>query len=97
MSIVRLVRVSAPANQACNVEEVWRRDCKRLLIQSSGCFSEHLLKRVGISEEYISYSEWSSEDAIGTYLRSDAYKSIQASSREILGATSFVNVYKVID
>jgi heme-degrading monooxygenase HmoA len=96
MHFVRLIHVKVPQDQMANAEKIWREDCAPLMKQAPGCVSEELLKCLDEPGEYISYSEWESEEAIETYRASAAHEEIQRHSRGLQGAKAVVKRYAVI-
>ncbi|MDB5571138.1 MAG: hypothetical protein JWN93_2321 [Hyphomicrobiales bacterium] len=96
MTIVRLIHVRVPADQQAEAERIWRQDCAPLMSQCEGLISERLLKCLDAPGEYISYSEWESEEAVEKYRASDAHHEIQRHSRTLQGARAEVKRYTVI-
>jgi heme-degrading monooxygenase HmoA len=96
MHFVRLIHVKVPQEQMAKAEKIWREDCGPLMKQAPGCVSEELLKCLDEPGEYISYSEWVSEEAIEAYRVSPAHEEIQRHSRELQGAQAIVKRYAVI-
>ena len=96
MHFVRLIHVKVPQDQMAHAEKIWREDCAPLMKQAAGCVSEELLKCLDEPGEYISYSEWESEQAIETYRASAAHEEIQRHSRGLQGAKAVVKRYAVI-
>jgi heme-degrading monooxygenase HmoA len=85
MSIVRLIYVTVDADQSTDAERIWKNDCAPLMIQQPGCLSEKLLKCVDAPGEYISYSEWDSQQHIDAYRKSDAHEKIKDHTRGLRG------------
>jgi heme-degrading monooxygenase HmoA len=73
MSIIRLIHIKIDPSEKENAERIWKTECAPLMIQQKGCISEKLL-RLKEGGEFISYSEWESEQDIEWYLSSDAHK-----------------------
>jgi heme-degrading monooxygenase HmoA len=96
MSVIRLIHVKVAPDQIAAAEKVWREDCAPLMKQAPGCVSEQLLKCREEPGEYISYSEWESEQAIETWRDSDAHHEIQSHSRKLQGAKAVVKTYTSI-
>lgn len=93
MPIVRLIHVKV-APQACTeAERVWKEDCAPLMIKQPGCLSEELLKCLDVSGEYISYSEWESDEAIDNYRKTKDHELIREHSRKLQGAQAVVKRY----
>jgi heme-degrading monooxygenase HmoA len=53
------------------------------MIQQPGCLSEELLKCIDAPGEYISYSEWDSDQSIARYLKSAAHEEIKRHARSV--------------
>lgn len=96
MSVVRLIHVKVDPGQSAEVEKIWNNECAPLMIQQKGCRSEKLLKCDDEPGEYISYSEWDSQEDIDAYRESDAHKQIQEHSRNLQGARAVVKRYQFI-
>ena len=97
MSIVRLIHVNVDPSQAGEAERIWQEDCAKLMIRQPGCISEQLLKCIDAPGEYISYSEWESQEDIERYRQSDDHKVIQQHARALQGARAVVKRYQPID
>ena len=97
MPIVRLIHVNVDPNQSAEVEKIWKEDCAKLMIRQQGCISEQLLKCIDAPGEYISYSEWESQDDIDRYRESDDHKQIQSHARKLQGARAVVKRYEPIE
>jgi heme-degrading monooxygenase HmoA len=96
MTIARLIYVTVPADKAADAERVWKQECAPLMIQQPGCLSEELLKCVDAPGEYISYSEWESQQAIDQYLASQAHEEIRRHTRGLQsGQRPVVKRYEV--
>ena len=80
MSIIRLIHIQLDPSENTKAEQVWKTECAPLMIQQKGCLSEKLL-RARVAGEFISYSEWESEQDIERYMKSDAHKEIVRHSR----------------
>ena len=63
MSIIRLIHIQLDPSENEKAEQVWKTECAPLMIQQKGCISEKLL-RAKAAGEFISYSEWESEQDI---------------------------------
>lgn len=96
MSVIRLIHVKVAPDQIAAAEKVWREDCAPLMEQAPGCVSELLLKCREEPGEYISWSEWDSEQAIEAWRVSDAHHEIQRHSRNLQGAKAVVKTYTII-
>ncbi len=96
MTIIRLIHVSVDPGQAAAAERLWSEDCAPLMLRQPGCTSERLLKCIDAPGEYISYSEWESQDAIDRYRDSDDHKTIQSHARALQGARAVVKRYEPV-
>ncbi len=96
MPIVRLIHVKVDPGQSAEAEKIWKEDCAPLMIRQPGCLSEQLLKCIDAPGEYISYSEWDSQEAIDRYRASDDHKKIQSHSRTLQGAQAVVKRYQAV-
>jgi heme-degrading monooxygenase HmoA len=85
MSIVRLIFVTVDPGQSADAERIWKMDCAPLMIRQPGCLSEKLLKCVDSPGEYISYSEWDSQEHIDEYRKSAAHEKIKDHTRGLRG------------
>ena len=95
MSIIRLIHIRLDPSEGEKAERVWKTECAPLMIQQKGCISEKLLRgREG--GEFISYSEWESEDDIERYRASDAHKEIVRHARGLKGAEAVVKLYDLV-
>lgn len=94
MPIIRIIHVTFPPDQAQKAEQNWMESCAPLMIRQSGCRSEELLRCKDNPGEYISYSEWDSEDSIKAYLASEAHQEIKNHNRNIVGARVQVKHYE---
>ena len=97
MAIVRLIHVDVDPGQAADAERIWREDCGPRMIGQKGCRSEQLLKCIDSPGEYISYSEWESQEDIDRYRESEDHQTIQAHARALQGARAVVKRYEPID
>jgi heme-degrading monooxygenase HmoA len=96
MAIVRLIYVKVNPDQAAEAERVWKTSCAPLMIQQSGCLSEELLKCVENPGEYISYSEWESQEKIDRYRESKAHEDIKQHTRRLQGERPIVKRYEIV-
>src|SRR3954470_13418405 len=94
MSIIRLIHIQLDPSENEKAEQVWKTECAPLMIQQKGCLSEKLL-RARAAGEFISYSEWESEEDIERYMKSDAHKEILRHSRGLKGARAGVKLYEL--
>lgn len=97
MSIVRLIHVNVEPSQASEAERIWKEDCGPRMIDQQGCHSEQLLKCTDSPGEYISYSEWETQEDIDRYRDSDDHRAIQTHARALQGARAVVKRYEPID
>jgi heme-degrading monooxygenase HmoA len=95
MSITRLIHIKIDPSEKENAERIWKTECAPLMIQQKGCISEKLL-RLKEGGEFISYSEWESEQDIEKYLSSDAHKEIVRHSRGLKGTQVVVKLYDLV-
>src|SRR5205807_5025819 len=95
MSMIRLIHIKLDPSENEKAERVWKTECAPLMIQQKGCISEKLL-RCKDAPEFISYSEWDSEDAIEAYRSSDAHKEIVRHARALKGAKAEVKLYDLV-
>jgi heme-degrading monooxygenase HmoA len=95
MSIIRLIHIQLDPSENEKAEQVWKTECAPLMIQQNGCISEKLL-RARAAGEFISYSEWESEQDIERYMKSDAHKEIVRHSRGLKGTKVVVKLYDLV-
>jgi heme-degrading monooxygenase HmoA len=95
MSIIRLIHIQLDPSENEKAEQVWKTECAPLMIQQKGCLSEKLL-RAKAAGEFISYSEWESEQDIERYMKSDAHKEIVRHSRGLKGTKVVVKLYDLV-
>jgi len=95
MPIVRLIYVTVKEDQVKQAIELWKNHCAPLMIQQSGCLSEKLLECVDAPGEFISYSEWDSQESIDKYRSSEAHAEIQRHARGLQGGRATVKRYEV--
>jgi heme-degrading monooxygenase HmoA len=93
MPIIRLLHVKVSPDAAKEAERVWKEDCAPLMIKQPGCLSEKLLKCLDDPGDYVSYSEWESDDAIEAYRKSKDHDVIMQHSRKLQGARAHVKRY----
>ena len=96
MTVIRLIYTNFPADQAEKAERNWKEKCAPLMIQQHGCASEQLLRCTDNPGEFISYSEWDSEESIAAYLKSEAHQEIKRHNRNITGAHVLVKHYEIV-
>lgn len=83
MPIVRLIYVNVSPESTGEAERLWKTECGPLMIKQPGCLSEELLKCKDAEGEYISYSEWESDEAVERYRQSPAHEEIQRHTRSV--------------
>jgi heme-degrading monooxygenase HmoA len=64
------------------------------MIHQEGYLSEQLLRCKDHPGEFVSYSEWDSEQAIDKYLASEDHREIKRHNANITGATVVVKHYE---
>jgi heme-degrading monooxygenase HmoA len=95
MPIVRLIYVTVKDDQIRDAVKLWKDHCAPLMIKQPGCLSEKLLECVDAPGEFISYSEWDSQENIDKYRNSEAHAEIQRHSRGLQGGRATVKRYEV--
>ena len=95
MPIVRLIYVTVKNDQIKQAIDLWKNHCAPLMIKQPGCLSEKLLECVDAPGEFISYSEWDSQDNIDKYRKSEAHAEIQKHARGLQGGQASVKRYEV--
>jgi heme-degrading monooxygenase HmoA len=95
MPIVRLIYVTVNSNQVKDAISLWKDHCAPLMISQPGCLSEKLLECVDAPGEFISYSEWDSQESIDKYRGSDAHSEIQQHARGLQGGRATVKRYEI--
>jgi quinol monooxygenase YgiN len=95
MSLIRLIHIKIDSSQIEAALEVWKKDCAPLMIQQKGCISEKLL-RCTEPGEFISYSEWESDQDLERYRNSPAHKEIVSHARGLKGAQATVKLYDLV-
>lgn len=96
MSVIRLIHTRVDPSAREHAERIWKTECAPLMIRQPGCVSEKLLKCADEPGEYISYSEWDSEQDIQRYLKSDAHREIVKHARGLKGAEVKVKLYSLV-
>ena len=95
MPIVRLIYVTVNSDQVKDAIKLWKDHCAPLMISQPGCLSEKLLECVDAPGEFISYSEWDSQENIDKYRDSDAHSEIQKHARGLQGGRATVKRYDI--
>ena len=96
MPIVRLIYVTVDAKSAPQARALWNRECAPLMIQQPGCLSEKLLECTDNPGEFISYSEWDSDQSIEQYRSSEAHDAIKKHTRGLQGTRPVVKRYQLV-
>ena len=96
MPIIRLLHVKVTPDSAKEAIRVWKEDCAPLMIKQPGCLSEKLLQSMDDPGDYVSYSEWESNDAIELYRKSKDHDTIMQHSRKLQGARANVRRYQEV-
>ena len=96
MLIIRLLHVKVTPDAAKEAIRIWKEDCASLMIRQPGCLSEKLLQSMDDPGDYVSYSEWESNDAIEAYRKSKDHDSIMEHSRKLQGARANVRRYQEV-
>ena len=96
MPIIRLLHVKVTPDAAKESMRVWKEDCAPLMIKQPGCLSEKLLQSMDDPGDYVSYSEWESDEAIERYRKSKDHDVIVQHSRKLQGARANVRRYKEV-
>jgi heme-degrading monooxygenase HmoA len=96
MPIIRMIFTTFPAAEAAQAERNWKEACAPIMIRQQGCLSEELLRCTDKPGEYISYSEWDSEESIRRYLQSEDHQEIKRHNRSISGAQVIVKNYELV-
>lgn len=95
--IMRMIRVSVPAEKANEAVRLWKEDCAPFMIKQPGCVSEQFLRGRENSGEFISLSSWENQAAIDQYRKSDAHASIQKHTRALMNVAKVeVKTYEVV-
>ena len=96
MPIVRLIFVTVDSGQADQAERTWKEHCAPLMIKQDGCLSEELLRCTDNPGEFISYSEWDSQESIDRYRRSSAHDEIKRHAGTLQSDRPTVKRYVVV-
>lgn len=96
MSIIRLLHVKVTPEASNEAVRVWKEDCAPLMIRQPGCLSEKLLQSMDDPGDYVSYSEWESDEAIERYRKSKDHDTIMQHSRKLQGARANVRRYREV-
>ena len=93
MSIIRLVHMTYPPENADEAARNWKENSGPLMAGQPGCLSEELLRCGDVPTEFVSYSVWDNEENIRQYLKGDAYHKIRADNRENRAMRVTVRLY----
>ncbi len=95
-TISRHIIVKGSPDRASEIERLWKEDCAPLMIKRPGCLREELLHCREEPGEYISISEWESQQAIDAYLASEEHQQIKAHTRGLTGMAATVKTYDLV-
>lgn len=95
MSIVKQIYVTVKPDDAFEAERIWKNCCAPLMIQQPGCLSERLLRCIDTPGQYISYSEWDTQESIERYLESPAHEEIKKNTRQLSNGGPTVKRYEL--
>ena len=95
-TIARHVIVRTAPEKVGEIERLWKEDCAPLMIKRPGCLREELLRCREDPGEYISVSEWESQEAIDNYLKSEEHKKIVSHTRGLTGTAATVKSYELV-
>ena len=93
--IVRMIFVKVAPEQVKEAIDDWKKVCAPLMISQPGCTSEELLECRENSDEFISVSNWESQEAIDAYRSSEAHERVKHGTRGIK-AEVMVKTYNVM-
>ena len=93
--ITRMIFVKVAPEQVKEAIEDWKKVCAPLMIAQPGCTSEELLECRESPDEFISLSNWESQEAIDTYRSSEAHERVKHGTRGIK-AEVMVKTYNVM-
>jgi heme-degrading monooxygenase HmoA len=96
MAVIRMIFVSVPSVQTAQALRNWKAECAPLMIRQPGCRSERLLQSETSPGEFVSYSEWDSEESIQTYLKSADHQAIKRYNENIRDAKVSVKHYSLV-
>ena len=95
-TISRHIIVKAPRGKEGEIERLWKQDCAPLMIKRPGCLREELLRCREEPGEFISISEWESQEAIDDYLQSQEHEQIKSHTRGLTGMAATVKTYELV-
>ena len=93
--ITRMIFVKVAPEQLKEAINDWKKVCAPLMISQPGCTSEELLECRENPDEFISLSNWESQEAIDTYRSSEAHERVKHGTRGIK-AEVMVKTYNVM-
>ena len=93
--IARMIFVKVAPDQIQQAIEEWKNVCAPLMISQPGCLSEELLECNEHPDEFISLSNWESQEAIDRYRSSEAHERVKHGTRGIK-ADVVVKTYNVV-
>ena len=93
--ITRMIFVKVAPEQVKEAIDDWKKVCAPLMIVQPGCTSEELLECRENPDEFISISNWESQEAIDTYRSSEAHERVKHGTRGIK-AEVMVKTYNVM-
>jgi heme-degrading monooxygenase HmoA len=96
MPVIRIIQVTFPPEQAARAERNWKESCAPIMIRQPGCMREEMLRCKENPGEYISYSEWNSQESIQRYLQSEDHQTIKQHNRNIEGAQVVIKHYELV-
>ncbi len=94
--MMRFIVVKTSPERAPEIERVWTQECSPLMRKLPGCLHEGLLRSVEEPGEYISITEWASQEAIDGYLASPEHQEIKRHTRGITEAAATVKTYELV-
>jgi heme-degrading monooxygenase HmoA len=93
--ITRMIFVKVAPGQFKEAIDDWKNVCAPLMISQPGCLSEQLLECRESPDEFISLSNWNSQEAIDAYRSSEAHEQIKHGTRGIKAEVT-VKTYNVV-
>ena len=96
MPVIRIIQVTFPPEQAARAERNWKESCAPILIRHPGCMRAEMLRGKENPGEYISYSEWNSQESIQKYLQSEDHLTIKQHNQNIDGAQVVIKHYELV-
>ena len=96
MTVIRIIYVTFPPDQAETAERNWKESCAPIMMRQPGLLWEELLRYKDAPGEYISYSEWDDWDSIQRYLASEDHQEIKRHNRNVAGVKVEVKHYELV-